>query len=323
MTIFKSRNKTADKAPMAKNKSKASQVFSRLYQERALYMLFLPVFIYYLVFSYLPLGGIVLAFKKYSPVYGIWGSPWIGFDNFIKFFQNYNFGRILWNTIRISVCSILFNFPAPILLALLLNEVRCRWFKKTVQTITYLPHFVSLVVAIGLITDFFARDGLINNIRAAMGLSRIAFMMEESYFTAMYVGSGMWQQIGWSSIIYLAAISGISQDLYEAADIDGAGRFRKMYHITFAGILPTATVLLIMQLGKVMSVGYEKIILMSNDLVLSKAEIISSYVYKLGFGTYPDYGYSTAVNLFNMVVNLIILCTANTISHKVTETGLW
>lgn len=300
-----------------------AEIGKRLYQERALYALFLPVFLYYLIFSYLPLGGIVLAFKKYSPVYGIWGSEWIGFDNFIKFFSNYNFGRILWNTIRISLCSILFNFPAPILLALMLNEVRVRWFKKTVQTISYLPHFISLVVAIGLITDFFARDGLVNNIRAMMGLERIAFMMEESYFTTMYVGSGVWQQIGWGSIIYLAAISGISQDLYEAAEIDGAGRFRKMYHITFAGILPTATVLFIMQLGKVMSVGYEKIILMSNDLVLNKAEIISSYVYKLGFGTYPDYGYSTAVNLFNMVVNLVILCFANFVSRRVSETSLW
>ncbi len=306
-----------------KKRNKLADFGKRLYQERALYALFLPVFLYYLIFCYFPLSGIVLAFKKYSPVYGIWGSQWIGVDNFVKFFNNYNFGRILWNTIRISLCSILFNFPAPILLALMLNEVRVQWFKKTVQTISYLPHFISLVVAIGLITDFFARDGLVNNIRAMMGLERIAFMMEENYFTAMYVGSGVWQQIGWGSIIYLAAISGISQDLYEAAEIDGAGRFRKMYHITFAGILPTATVLFIMQLGKVMSVGYEKIILMSNDLVLAKSEIISSYVYKLGFGTYPDYGYSTAVNLFNMVVNLIILCTANCISRRVSETSLW
>lgn len=320
MTHSKTEIKTADKYAQ---KSKLADIGKRLYQERALYALFLPVFLYYLVFCYFPLSGIVLAFKKYSPVYGIWGSEWVGFSNFTKFFQNYNFGRILWNTIRISLCSILFNFPAPILLALMLNEVKVQWFKKTVQTISYLPHFISLVVAVGLITDFFARDGLVNNIRAMMGLERIAFMMEESCFTAMYVGSGVWQQIGWGSIIYLAAISGISQDLYEAAEIDGAGRFRKMYHITFAGILPTATVLLIMQLGKVMSVGYEKIILMSNDLVLSKAEIISSYVYKLGFGTYPDYGYSTAVNLFNMVVNLIILCFTNAVSRKVSENSLW
>ena len=245
------------------------------------------------------------------------------FDNFIKFFSSYNFGRILWNTIRISLCSIAFNFPAPIILAILLNEVRNTFFKKTVQTITYLPHFISLVVAIGLLTDFLARDGIFNNIRASMGLERIAFMMEENYFTPIYVISGIWQQVGWGSIIYLAAISGISQDLYEAAEIDGAGRFRKMWHITLSEIMPTITVLFIMQLGKVMSVGYEKIILMSNDLVLAKSEVISSYVYKLGFGTYPDYGYSTAVNLFNMVVNLIILCAANWFSRRVNETSLW
>jgi putative aldouronate transport system permease protein len=294
-----------------------------IYRERALYILFLPVFLYYLIFAYLPLGGIILAFKRYSPGLGLFGSQWIGFDNFIKFFSSPNFGRTLWNTVRISLCSLAFNFPAPIILALLLNEVRNTFFKKTVQTITYLPHFISLVVAIGLITDFFSRTGLVNNIRAALGLERIAFMMEENYFTPMYVMSGIWQQIGWGSIIYIASISGIDQELYEAAEIDGAGRFQKMIHITLSGILPTITVLFIMQVGKVMSVGYEKIILMQNDLVLSKAEVISSYVYKLGFGTYPDYGYSTAVNLFNMVVNLIILCAANWFSRKVNETSLW
>ena len=207
-----------------------------IYRERALYILFLPVFLYYLIFAYLPLGGIILAFKRYSPGLGLFGSQWIGFDNFIKFFSSPNFGRTLWNTVRISLCSLAFNFPAPIILALLLNEVRNTFFKKTVQTITYLPHFISLVVAIGLITDFFSRTGLVNNIRAALGLERIAFMMEENYFTPMYVMSGIWQQIGWGSIIYIASISGIDQELYEAAEIDGAGRFQKMIHITLSGI---------------------------------------------------------------------------------------
>lgn len=304
-------------------KEKLRTFGKNIYRERALYILFIPVLLYYLIFAYLPLGGIILAFKRYSPALGIFGSQWIGFDNFIKFFSSYNFVKVLWNTIRISLCMIAFSFPAPIILALLLNEIRCTAFKKTVQTLTYLPHFISLVVAVGLLTDFFSRTGLVNNIRASMGLERIAFMMEENYFTPMYVISGIWQQIGWGSIIYIAAISGIDQELYEAADIDGAGRFQKMIHITLTGIMPTITVLFIMQLGKVMSVGYEKIILMSNDLVLSKSEVISSYVYKLGFGTYPDYGYSTAVNVFNMVVNVTILCIANKFSRKVNETSLW
>lgn len=308
----------------SKTKKERLRTFGRnIYRERALYILFLPVLLYYLIFAYLPVGGIILAFKRYSPALGIFGSQWIGFDNFIKFFSSYNFGKVLWNTIRISLCMIVFSFPAPIILALLLNEIRCMAFKKTVQTLTYLPHFISLVVAVGLLTDFFSRTGLVNNIRASMGLERIAYMMEENYFTPMYVISGIWQQIGWGSIIYIAAISGIDQELYEAADIDGAGRFQKMFHITLTGIMPTITVLFIMQLGKVMSVGYEKIILMSNDLVLSKSEVISSYVYKLGFGTYPDYGYSTAVNVFNMVVNVTILCIANKFSRKVNETSLW
>lgn len=317
------RKRTTKTAALKRTDGRFKKLGNQIYRERALYFLFIPVFLYYLIFAYIPLGGILLAFKRYSPALGIFGSDWIGFDNFIKFFSSYNFGRILWNTIRISLCSIAFNFPAPIILAILLNEVRNTFFKKTVQTITYLPHFISLVVAIGLLTDFLARDGIFNNIRASMGLERIAFMMEENYFTPIYVISGIWQQVGWGSIIYLAAISGISQDLYEAAEIDGAGRFRKMWHITLSEIMPTITVLFIMQLGKVMSVGYEKIILMSNDLVLAKSEVISSYVYKLGFGTYPDYGYSTAVNLFNMVVNLIILCAANWFSRRVNETSLW
>lgn len=304
-------------------KMKWKAIASRLYSERALYMIFLPVFLYYLIFCYIPLGGIVLAFKHYSPRLGIWGSEWIGLANFTKFFGSYNFWRILTNTLRISASYLIFGFPAPIILALLLNEVRIGPLKKTIQTISYLPHFISLVVSIGLLNVFLARDGLVNTITAMFGIPSISFMMEEKYFTTIYVLSGIWQQIGWNSIIYLAAISGISQDLYEAAEVDGAGRFRQMYHITFRGILPTAVVLFIMQVGKIMTVGYEKIILMSNDLVASKAEVISSYVYKLGFGTYPDYGYSTAVNLFNMVINLIILFSVNHFSKKISDTSLF
>lgn len=304
-------------------KMKWKAIASRLYSERALYMIFLPVFLYYLIFCYIPLGGIVLAFKHYSPRLGIWGSEWIGLANFTKFFGSYNFWRILTNTLRISASYLIFGFPAPIILALLLNEVRIGPLKKTIQTISYLPHFISLVVSIGLLNVFLARDGLVNTITSMFGIPSISFMMEEKYFTTIYVLSGIWQQIGWNSIIYLAAISGISQDLYEAAEVDGAGRFRQMYHITFRGILPTAVVLFIMQVGKIMTVGYEKIILMSNDLVASKAEVISSYVYKLGFGTYPDYGYSTAVNLFNMVINLIILFSVNHFSKKISDTSLF
>lgn len=234
----------------SKTRKERLRIFGKnIYRERALYILFIPVLLYYLVFAYLPLGGIILAFKRYSPALGIFGSQWIGLDNFIKFFSSHNFVKVLWNTVRISLCSIIFSFPAPIILALLLNEIRCMAFKKTVQTLTYLPHFISLVVAVGLLTDFFSRTGLVNNIRASMGLERIAFMMEENYFTPMYVMSGIWQQIGWGSIIYIAAISGIDQELYEAADIDGAGRFQKMFHITLTGIMPTITVLFIMQLG--------------------------------------------------------------------------
>lgn len=308
---------------LSKSKNKLSYALNRMSREKSLYLIFLPVFLYYLIFCYIPLGGIILAFKHYVPRLGIWGSPFVGFDHFINFFNSYNFKQVLFNTLRISGSSILFGFPAPILLALMLNELPFLKFKKTVQTISYLPHFISLVVAVGLILDFTGRDGLINNVLVKFGGERVSFMMEESYFTTIYVISNIWQQIGWGSIIYLATIAGINQELYEATDIDGAGRFGKMFNVTLPGLAPTITVLLIMQLGRVMSVGYEKIILMSNDLILSKSEVISSYVYKLGFGTYPDYGYSTAVNLFNMVINLILLVSVNFLSQKLNETCLW
>lgn len=324
-TSIKALNTAQIKQTLHKTKKDGGLQYAwhRIKQEKALYFMFLPVLAYYIIFCYVPIGGVILAFKNYSAKAGILGSEWVGFSHFIKFFSSYNFTQILWNTIRISVTTLIFHFPAPIILAIMINEVRSTAFKRTVQTISYLPHFISLVVSMGLITNFLARDGLINSLTALFGAEAIAFMMEEDWFTTVYVASEIWQQIGWGSIIYLASISGISQELYEAADIDGAGRFRKMYHITLAGIMPTVMVLFIMQIGKIMSVGYEKIILLSNDLILPKSEVISSYVYKQGFGTYPDYGYSTAVNLFNTVINLIVLFTANFISRRLNDTSLW
>lgn len=291
--------------------------------EKTLYLMFAPVFIYYLVFHYIPMGGIILAFKEFSPKLGILGSPFVGLKHFMDFFSSPKFLNVLTNTLRINFSNLLFGFPAPIILALLLNELRQMWFKRVIQTITYLPHFISLVVAVGLVLDFTKRTGVINNIIALFGGERIAFMSESSMFTAIYVISGIWQEVGWGSIIYLAALSGINQDLYSAASIDGAGRWGKMLNVTLPGIAPTIVIMLILKIGNMMSLGSEKIILMYNDLVMDKADVISSYVYRMAFGSAPNYGFSTAVNLFNMIINVILLVSANYVSGRISETSLW
>lgn len=303
--------------------SKQKGILKSIRNDGALYLMFLPVFLYYFIFHYIPMGGIVLAFKEFSPKLGILGSTWVGFENFVEFFRSPKFFNVLWNTLRISLSNLIFGFPAPLILALMLNELRGQKFKRTIQTITYLPHFISLVVAVGLVLDFTKRDGIINDIMVMFGGERIAFMSESAFFTPIYVISAIWQEIGWGSIIYLAALSGISMELYEAATIDGAGRWNKMIHVTIPGVLPTVIIMLILRLGQVMSLGSEKVILMYNDLIMDKADVISSYVYRLAFGSAPDYGYSTAVNLFNTVINVILLTTANFISGKCSETSLW
>ena len=303
--------------------SKQKGILKSIRNDGALYLMFLPVFLYYFIFHYIPMGGIVLAFKEFSPKLGILGSTWVGFENFVEFFRSPKFVNVLWNTLRISLSNLIFGFPAPLILALMLNELRGQKFKRTVQTITYLPHFISLVVAVGLVLDFTKRDGIINDIMVMFGAERISFMSESGFFTPIYVISGIWQEIGWGSIIYLAALSGIDMELYEAATIDGAGRWKKMIHVTLPGILPTVIIMLILRLGQVMSLGSEKIILMYNDLIMDKADVISSYVYRLAFGTAPNYGYSTAVNLFNTVINVILLTLSNFISRKCSETSLW
>lgn len=321
--IMHKNNKISTAQPsLYQRKSLLARAKSALKANYELYLLFLPVLIYYIVFCYVPMGGIVLAFKDFSPARGIWGSEWIGFEHFKTFFASPNFTRTLVNTIRISLSSLVFDFPAPIIFALLLNELRMQRTKKIVQTVSYMPHFISLVVACGLVLDFVQRDGIINDIIVFFGGERIPFMSEPNWFTPVYVISGIWQEIGWSSIIYLSAIAGVSADLYEAAAIDGAGRFKQLLYVTLPGIMPTIVILFIMRVGNLMSLGYEKIILLYNDLVLDKADVISSYVYRIAFGAGPDYGYSTAVNLFNMVINIILLLLTNHIVGKMNDTKL-
>jgi len=271
--------------------------------------------------------GAQIAFKKYKLKLGIWGSPWIGIDNFTKFFQSYQFFRVLGNTLFISIYSIIFNFPLPILFALFLNSMRSERFKKSVQTITYMPHFISIVVLVSMVLQITnSRVGLYGVVYSALyGTYPADLMADPNLFPHLYVWSGIWQSFGWDSIIYTAALAGVDPSLHEAAQIDGASRFKRLMHIDFPCILPTATIMLIMRCGKVMSVGFEKAFLMQNSLNLTSSELISTYVYKIGLsasGT-MDYSYSTAIGLFNSVINLILILLVNQFSRKYSENSLW
>ena len=288
----------------------------------SLYLLVLPVVAFYIIFHYLPMYGAIIAFKNYSPGKGILGSPWCGFDHFISFFQSIYFGRILRNTLRISILNILFGFTAPIILALLINELKSRTYSRIVQTVTYLPHFISLVVVCGMLTDFLDMNGVITQICMMFGLDNQNLLRVPDYFTTIYVASDIWQGVGWGSIIYLAALAGIDPSLHEAARIDGASRWRQIWTVDIPCILPTIITLLVLRMGSVMSVGYEKIILLYNSLTMEKADVISSFVYRKGL-LESNYGFSTAVGLFNSVINMLLVVAANTISRKVNETSLW
>lgn len=286
------------------------------------YLLLLPAILYYVIFHYWPMYGAQIAFRDYYVTKGIFGSPWVGLKHFEAFFKSYYFGRLFRNTCFLSGYNILFGFPAPILLALLLNEVRVDWYKRLVQTVTYLPHFISLVVICGILLDFTKSDGLINDIIAAFGGERIVFMQQTRWFRTIYVASGIWQEVGWGSIIYLSAIAGISQEQYEAAKIDGANRWQETVHVTLPGIASTIVVLLILRVGRIMSLGYEKVLLLYNEGIYETSDIISTYVYRRGIQN-AEYSFSSAVDLFNSVINMSMLLLVNYISNKVNDSGLF
>jgi len=286
------------------------------------YLMFLPVAVYFIIFCYKPMYGLQIAFKYYKPTLGIVGSEWVGLENFTRFFTDFYFSRLIINTITISLLSLLWGFPIPIIFALLLNELKDGPFKKFVQTSSYLPHFISLVVICSMIRQFSLTNGLFNDIYEFFGGQRTAILSNADNFRTIYVASGVWQGFGWNSIIYLAALSGINQELYESARIDGAGRFGQMYHITLPGILPTIVILLILNLGSILSVGSEKILLLYSDSTLKTADVISTYTYRKGMIN-AEYSYSTAVGMFNSIVNVCFLVTANTISKKTTELSMF
>ena len=286
------------------------------------YLLILPVLVYLALFCYKPMYGLIIAFNNYKPTRGITGSDYVGLMWFDNFFNNIYFWRLLSNTFTISALSIVFGFPAPIILALLLNEIQNEKFKRTVQTITYMPYFISLVVTCSIITIYCQENGLFSQIIEIFGGTRRNLLIDSGAYRPIYVLSGIWQNIGWNSIIYLAALSGIDQEQYEAARIDGANRFQQMLHITIPGILPTIMILFVLRMGSILNVGYEKVLLLYKENTYNVADVFSTYTYRVGLEQ-KQYSLSTAVSLFNTMVNIVFLVFTNWLSRKTTESGLF
>lgn len=293
-----------------------------LIKNRIVYLMWIPVLAYYLVFHYAPMGGIVIAFQNYKPFKGITGSQFVGMKWFIDFLTGPYAWRVIRNTLVISLQNIVFGFPMPILLALMINEVKSTKLKKTVQTVSYMPHFISLIVVCGLLMDFSSSQGLFNAIGTALGAPRTNYLSNIETYRPIYVISGIWKQMGWGSIIYLATLSAVDPSLYEAAAIDGANRFRRILHVTLPALVPVIAVQLIMRLGQVMSEGYEKTILIYNESTWEVSDIVSSFVYRRGL-LENNYSYGAAVGLFNSLVNVVILTLSNSASRALTSESLW
>lgn len=298
---------------------------SKFLNQWQLYLFIAVPLAFTIIFSYWPMLGIQMAFKNFDLSLGMWKSPWVGFENFRRFFQSYQFSRVLVNTLLLSFYDLL-TFPVPIIFALLLNCVRCDRYKKTIQTVTYVPHFISTVVMVGLLMQSFnPMVGVYGIIyKAITGNVAPDLMANANAFPHLFVWSGVWQSMGWNSIVYIAALTGVDASLHEAAEIDGASRFQRMIHIDVPSILPTAVMLLILKCGSIMNIGFEKTFLMQNDLNIRASEVISTYVYKVGLSSGSgDFGRATAIGLFNSVINLMLIVTVNAISKKVSDQSLW
>ena len=304
-------------------KSAFGEVQKNFSKHRYIYIMFLPVFIYYVIFHYLPMFGISIAFMDYKPARGFLESEWVGFENFIKFFSGPYAKRTIRNTIVLNVYSLLWGFPAPIIFALLLNELGTNRYKKVMQTLSYLPYFISTVVACGIVVIFVQSNGLITTALNMLGLvSKSDMLAKPQYFRSIYIASDIWQYTGWGSIIYLATLSRVDLNLYEAADIDGAGRFRKIIYITLPALIPIIVVQLIMKIGSIMSIGANKVILLYRPSTYETSDLISSYVYRAGLLN-QDYSIGAAVDLFNAIINIGLLSGANYVSRQLTEESLW
>jgi putative aldouronate transport system permease protein len=309
---------------MDKKDKKATRALMRRHWQ--MYLLLLIPVVYILIFNYYPMLGAQIAFKRFRSSLGIWGSPWIGFSNFIKFFQSYQFSRVVSNTILLSVYQLIAGFPFPIIFALLLNTIANRYYKKVVQTVTYLPYFISTVVLVGMMLQLLdPLTGIYGKlVRTLTGHGAVNLFGRASYFPHIYVWSGVWQSMGWNSIIYLAALSAVSPELHEAGKIDGMSRLMRIVYIDFPAILPTATILLILNFGGIMNIGFEKIWLMQNNLNLARSEVISTYVYKIGMVVGSgDFSYASAIGLFNSAINLLLIVIVNKICGRIGGNSLW
>lgn len=308
-----------------KEKSK-KPLWHYLKRDRFIYLLILPGLLWYLIFCYLPMFGIVIAFEDYKPFWGIEGiftSEWVGLKHFLKFFKSAYCLRLLRNTLLLSVYSLIWSFPLSILLALLINELRGKYFKKMVQTVSYLPHFLSAVIVCGMIRTLTSVDGgLVNAIVTALGGETVPFLGQPEWFRTIYTVSEVWQSIGWDSIVFIAAITGIDKELYEAAMVDGAGVFRRMWSITIPGIMPVITIMLILRVGTILNLGYEKVLLLYSPQIYSTADIISTYVYREGVVN-QNYSFASAVNLFTSVISLVLVLGTNRLTKKLGQEGIW
>ena len=299
--------------------------FKQIKKSYQLYILLLPPVVFLIIFAYLPMYGAQIAFRNFSAAKGIWGSEWVGLYNFIKFVKTREFWMLLKNTAWISFYSLIIGFPTSIILAIMLNSCERLRFKKFVQTASYAPYFISTVVIVGMIIQFFSiKTGFVNNMITFFGGQRVDFLGQAKYFSSLYVLSGLWQSAGWSSIIYVAVLSTVDPALHEAAVVDGASRLRRIWHIDLPSVIPTAVILLILSAGSLISVGFEKIFLMQNPTNIWKSEVISTYVYKVGLATgLTDYSYSTAIGLMNSVVSFILIVIVNRIARQVSDVSLW
>jgi putative aldouronate transport system permease protein len=308
--------------PNIRKKSKLGSILKKVVKQKALWLMALPGIIWYFIFCYVPMYGLIIGFKNFSPFRGIMKSPWVGFKWFQQFFSSQFFWPLIRNTLLLNIYSILFSFPIPIILALFLNEIQHSWFKRTGQTISYLPHFISTVVIVGMVTNFLTPGGIVNNFLNLFGVKPINFLVKPEWFRTIYIASGIWQSAGWGSIIYLAAIGGIDQELYEAATVDGANKIRQLWHVTIPCIAPTIIILLILNVGHILSIGYEKILLLYNPSTYETADVINTYVYRRGIIS-GEFSFGAAVGLFQSVVNFITVVAANKISKTLSEVSLW
>jgi len=306
-----------------KTQKSRNQLIKQVAARYDLYLMLLLPISWYFIFQYLPMYGLQIAFKEYVPVQGFLGSEWVGLEHFQRFFASHYFGRLIWNTLAISVLSVLIAFPVPVFLALLINEIHSNKFKKILQNVTYVPHFISVVVIVGMLHLFLgANGGLVNNVLQLFGIDSIAFMEKASWFKPIFIGSNIWQHMGFQSIIYIAALAGVDPQLYEAAKIDGASRLQRIRHVSIPGILPTVIILLILDIGQFMNIGFEKILLMQNSLNMESSDVIATFIYRNGILN-GDYSYSAAIGLFNSIINFILLLMINRFARKKAETSLW